>query len=189
MKLIHQQIIKKEILYIESESIDKNKNSIKNLEVLTILTLDDGQVFKTSIDIKENEGEDIAFISNDKNQIDSLLTLEFEKRLLEETKLFNIDLFFKFLMLILFLCPTFLPLFEKNISLIPCILFMGGMFLALIFAFKMWIKELIDFKKDIRIKKELLSSIMSFKSKQKNINAPDIQNISKLLSKNVIDVK
>lgn len=90
MKLIHQKIVKKETFYIESESVDKNKNHIKNLEASTVLTLEDGQIFKTSIDIKEKEGQEIVLIANSDNQIESLLTLEFENKLLEDTKPFDI---------------------------------------------------------------------------------------------------
>lgn len=189
MKLIHQKIIKKETFYIESESVDENKNNIKNIKFLTILTLDNEQIFKTSIDIKEKEGENIVFISEDDNNIKSLLTLDFEKNLSEDTKSFNIELFFKFLMLVTFSCATFLPLGNDNLSIMSRIVLMGGMFLALIFASKIWIEELIDFKKEIKIKKELLSSIISFKSKRKNIKAPDIYNIGESLSKNIVDVK
>lgn len=189
MKLIHQKIIKKETFYIESESVDKNKNHIKNLEASTVLTLEDGQIFKTSIDIKEKEGQEIVLIANSDNQIESLLTLEFENKLLEDTKPFDIELFLKFLMLVIFSCATFLPLDNDNLSILSRIVLMGGMFLALIFCFKMWIEELVDFKKEIKIKKELLSSIISFKSKRKNIKAPDIYNIGESLSKNIVNVK
>ncbi len=189
MKLIHQKIVKKETFYIESESVDKNKNHIKNLEASTVLTLEDRQIFKTSIDIKEKEGQEIVLIANSDNQIESLLTLEFENKLLEDTKPFDIELFLKFLMLVIFSCVTFLPLGNDNLSIMSRIVLMGGMFLTLIFCFKMWIEELVDFKKEIKIKKELLSSIISFKSKRKNIKAPDICNIGESLSKNIVDVK
>ena len=92
-------------------------------------------------------------------------------------------------MLVIFSCATFLPLDNDNLSILSRIVLMGGMFLALIFCFKMWIEELIDFKKEIKIKKELLSSIISFKSKRKNIKAPDIYNIGESLSKNIVNVK
>ena len=78
---------------------------------------------------------------------------------------------------------------NDNLSIMSRIVLMGGMFIALIFCFKMWIEELVDFKKEIKIKKELLSSIISFKSKRKNIKAPDICNIGESLSKNIVDVK
>lgn len=53
-------------------------------------------------------------------------------------------------MLVIFSCATFLPLDNDNLSIMSRIVLMGGMFLALIFCFKMWIEELVDFKKEIK---------------------------------------